>query len=75
VHGLEGKEGATAFLPCIEDMAEKMDSGDVALAEFGGAGELGRTGAAALCVGSASGACVGALRVQRGERELELALK
>jgi hypothetical protein len=56
-------------------MAEKMDGGDVALAEFGGGGELGRTGAAALCVGSASGACVGALRVQRGERELELALK
>jgi hypothetical protein len=42
VHGLEGKEGVAAFLPCSEATAEKMDGGDVALAEFGGGGELGR---------------------------------
>jgi hypothetical protein len=38
---------------------------------FPGGGELG---AAALCEGGASSACVGVLRVQRGERELELVL-
>jgi hypothetical protein len=42
VHGPEGKEGAAAFLPCSEDMAERMDDGDATLAEFGGGGELGR---------------------------------
>jgi hypothetical protein len=42
VHGLEGKEGATTFLPCSEATAEKMDGGDVVLAEFGGGGELER---------------------------------
>jgi hypothetical protein len=33
------------------------------------------TGAESLCVGGASGACVGVLQVQRGEQELELAFK
>jgi hypothetical protein len=38
---------------------------------FPGDGDLG---AATLCEGGASSACVGALWVQRGERELELGL-
>jgi hypothetical protein len=42
VHGLEGKEGATTFLPCSEVTTEKMDGGDIALAVFGGGGELGQ---------------------------------
>jgi hypothetical protein len=75
VHGPEGKEGAAAFLPCSKATAEKMDGGDVALAEFGGGDELGRHPG-----GQGRRRCVWAVLrarvwVQRGEWELELALK
>jgi hypothetical protein len=64
VHGLEGKEGSAAFLPCSEATAEKRDGRDVALAKFGGGVNSGGTPAdrgTTLCEGGASGTRVGVL--------------
>jgi hypothetical protein len=41
VHGLEEKEGASAFLPCSEATAKKLDDEDGAMAEFDGDDKLG----------------------------------